>query len=262
MIATIDVGIKHLAICVMKNELKYDFSSYTIELWDVFNLLSENEYFCKNTTKNGKICNKKCKFKYLDNSVQIFCCKTHFPKNLTINNTNQYKSKKINDYLLQEIAEIVLIKLNIILNDNLQLFSSLSKVLIELQPKINNKMKFVSHLIYGKFVEYSLLNNLNICVRFVRAANKLKAYTGPPVECKLKGAYEQRKFYAVQYTKWFLENKFNKQEYDKWFPLLNNSPDKSDTFLMAINELHGIPKTYTKSQTSKSKSLRLKKRKV
>jgi hypothetical protein len=99
-------------------------------------------------------------------------------------------------------------------------------------------------------------------VRFVRAANKLKAYTGPPVECKLKGAYEQRKFYAVQYTKWFLENKFNKQEYDKWFPLLNNSPDKSDTFLMAINELHGIPKTYTKSQTSKSKSLRLKKRKV
>jgi hypothetical protein len=262
MIATIDVGIKHLAICIMKCDFPSDFTSYKIELWDVFNLLGESEKFCKNLTKTGNICNKKCGFKYTQDSNEVFCCKTHFPKDIKLTNKNTYKQKKVNDYLLQDIAEIVIKKLNIILNDNHCMFSNLTKVLIELQPKVNNKMKFISHLLYGKFIEYFLTNNINTDVRFVRAANKLKAYTGPPVECKLKGAYEQRKFYAVQYTKWFLNEKFNNNECDKWLPLLNNSPDKSDTFLMAINELHGIPKTYTKSQTSKSKSLRLKKRKV
>lgn len=264
MIATIDVGIKHLAICVMKSEVPQDFLSYQIELWDVFNLLGENEHFCQSLTKKNVTCNKKCSFKYT-NDVDVgavFCCKTHFPKNLTITQKNKYKPKNVNDYLLQEIAEIVLTKLSNIFEEYPDIFLNLTKVLIELQPRINNKMKLVSHLIYGKFVEYFLTKEKNASIRFVRAANKLKAYTGPPVECKLKGAYEQRKYYAIQYTKWFLETKFDKLECDKWFPLLNNSPDKADTFLMAINEIHGIPKSYTKSETAKSKSLRFKKRKV
>lgn len=258
MIATIDVGIKHLAICIMKSEFPNDFTNYKIELWEVFNLLGESEKLCTSLTKKGIVCNKKCGYKY----DETFCCKTHFPKEIKIIQKNKYKPKNVNDYLLQEIAQIIFKKLADILIDNADLFKNLRKVLIELQPKINNKMKFISHLIYGKFVEYFLLNNIDTDVRFVRAANKLKAYTGPPLECKLKGAYEQRKYYAVQYTKWFLETKFNKEECDKWYPLLNNSPDKSDTFLMAINEIHGIPKSYTKSQTAKSKSLKFKKKKV
>jgi len=263
MIATIDIGIKHLAICIMKCDFATDFTTYKIELWEVFNLLSEDDHFCNSLTKKGALCNKKCGYKYTDsNNTQLFCCKTHFPKNITLSNKNKYKSKNVKDYLLQEIAQIVLTKLTTIFSENSNLILNLTKVLIELQPSVNNKMKFISHLIYGKFVEYFLLNNIQTDVRFVRAANKLKAYTGPPVECKLKGAYEQRKYYAIQYTKWFLETKFNKLEYEKWYPLLNNSADKSDTFLMAINEIHGIPKSYTKSTTAKSKSLRLKKRKV
>jgi len=260
MIATIDVGIKHLAICIMTTDSPTDFNTYKIELWDVFNLLGDNEHFCKNTTKKGTLCNKKCGYKYTnDDSNIIFCCKTHFPKNLSLSVKNKYKSKNVNDYLLQEIAQIVLTKLTNIFNEYTDIFSNLTKVSIELQPKVNNKMKFISHLIYGKFVEYFL--DKNVSIRFVRAANKLKAYTGPPIECKLKGAYEQRKYYAIQYTKWFLETKFNNNECEKWLPLLNNSPDKSDTFLMAINELHGIPKSFTKSQTSKSKSLKFRRKK-
>lgn len=262
MIATIDVGIKHLAICVMKSDIPNDFHSYKIELWDVFNLLGENDFFCQSLTKKNTICNKKCGYKYTNDDTLIYCCKTHFPKHIKISIKNKYKPKNVNDYLLQEIAQIIFSKLNNIFNDYESIFSNLTKVLIELQPKINNKMKLISHLIYGKFIEYFLNKQMDVPVRFVRAANKLKAYTGPPIECKLKGAYEQRKYYAVQYTKWFLETKFCKEECDKWFPLLNNSPDKSDTFLMAINEIHGIPKSYTKSQTSKSKSLKFKKKKV
>lgn len=263
MIATIDIGIKHLAICIMNCESPNDLTTYKIQLWEVFNLLESNEYFCKNLTKKNTVCNKKCGYKYTDtqNQIENFCCKTHFPKNLKITTKNKYKPKNVNDYLLQEIAEIVLKKLTNIFNQKPDMYLSLSKVLLELQPTLNNKMKLISHLIYGKFVEYFLINQKNVPVRFVRAANKLKAYTGPPIECSLKGAYNQRKFYAVQYTKWFLETKFDKQEHDKWMPLLNNSPDKSDTFLMAINELRGIPKAFTKSATSKSKSLKLKKQK-
>lgn len=262
MIATIDVGIKHLAICVMNSNDPTDFSCYKIEMWEVFNLLGENDHFCQSLTKKNTVCNKKCGFKYSNNNDIIFCCKTHLPKDIEIKAKNKYKPKNVNDYLLQEIAQIVMTKLTNIFNEYPSVFLNLKKVLIELQPRINNKMKMISHLIYGKFVEYFLNIEKDVPVRFVRAANKLKAYTGPPIECKLKGAYEQRKFYAVQYTKWFLETKFSKEEYDKWYPLLNNSPDKSDTFLMAINEIHGIPKTYTKSQTSKAKSLKIRKRKV
>lgn len=262
MIATIDVGIKHLAICIMNTQNPHDFSQYKIELWDVFNLLGHDQHFCQSLTKKGTLCNKKCTVKYINKDLEIFCCKTHFPKTLSLTSKNKYKPKNVNDYLLQEIAEIVFVKLSNIFTQYPEIFSNLSKVLIELQPKINNKMKLVSHLIYGKFIEYFLTQQKNVPVRFVRAANKLKAYTGPPIECSLKGAYEQRKFYAIQYTKWFLETKFNPLECDKWLPLLNNSADKSDTFLMAINELHGIPKTFTKSITSKSKSLKIKTKKV
>jgi hypothetical protein len=94
----------------------------------------------------------------------------------------------------------------------------------------------------AKFVE---LYKNTIPIRFVRASQKLHAYTGPQIECKLKGKYAQRKWYSIQYTKWFLENKFSKEEKEKWlhnFLTKDVKPDMADTFLMAINGLHGIPK--------------------
>ena len=82
-------------------------------------------------------------------------------------------------------------------------------------------------------------------IRFVRAANKLKAYTGPIIECKLKGSYAKRKWLSIQYTKWFLENKFNNVQKENWiedFMNCGKMDDRADSFLMAINGLYGIPK--------------------
>ena len=104
-------------------------------------------------------------------------------------------------------------------------------------------MKFISHIIYGKFVE--LYYDKKTTIRFVRAAQKLKAYTGPFIECKLKGLYAKRKWLSIQYAMWFLENKFSSDQKEQWLQHFNNHSkrdDMSDVVLMSINALFGIPK--------------------
>jgi hypothetical protein len=111
-------------------------------------------------------------------------------------------------------------------------------------------MKFISHIIYGKLVE--LYYNTKTTVRFVRAAHKLKAYTGPFLECKLKSPYAKRKWLSIQYIRWFFENKFSKDQKDMWLQHFENhtkKDDLSDTCLMAINGIYGIPK---KQRTDKN----------
>ena len=179
----------------------------------------------------------------MDNEYK-YCCKTHFPKNIAFTTKlNSFKKKAINDYLLQDIAKIVLTKIQEIFNDNKDIFTNVKQILIELQPKINQKMKFTSHIIYGKLVE--LYKETDTTIRFVRASQKLRAYTGPEIECILKGSYAKRKWLSIQYTKWFLENKFSNEQKEKWLPFFESKTikaDLGDVNLMAINALHGIPK--------------------
>lgn len=239
MIATIDVGLKNLAICVMNCDDKKNYKTYNIQLWNVFNLLDDEQYKCKEKTKTDKICNKKALYKYTnktdnENSL-IYTCKTHFPKDITIKATNKVKSKLVKEFLLQDIATIVIEKINDILMEYNDLFINIKKILIELQPRINNKMLFVSHLIYGKFTEFYI--GTPTVIRFIRASNKLKAYKGPVVTCNLKGAYAKRKYLSVEYTKWLLNEKLcDTISYEK-FMEHSKKDDLGDVFLMAINDL-------------------------
>lgn len=251
MILTIDVGLKNLAFCIMSCEDKLDMQTYNIHLWDTYNTLDGDDYTCESRQKNGNICNKKCGFKYTRDLGIVHCCKTHFPKELKngkqIASKYTFKIKKVNDYLLQDIAKIVLSRLQSIFDENIELFNSVTQVLIELQPKVNRKAIFTSHILYGKLVE--LYKDTTTTIRFIRASQKLKAYTGPEIVCKLKGAYAQRKWLSIQYTKWFLENKFSQEQKEKWLPVFlscKKADDRSDTALMAINGLYGIPKKQLK----------------
>jgi hypothetical protein len=244
MILSIDIGIKNLSLCIMNSINKTDLSSYNIHLWDVFNTL-EDDHMCLSLQKSGKICNKKCSLKYR-NTVDdiVYTCKTHSPKNMLI---EPYKPKLIKNYLLQNLSEIILTKLNEIFNSNQDLFNQLTQIIIELQPTFNPSMKLISHIIYGKLIDLQMSKKLqsHCTIRFIRASHKLRAYTGPNIECNLKGKYAQRKWLSIKYTKWFLENKFSKEQNEKWLTLLNSKStkaDMSDTFLMAINCLYGIPK--------------------
>lgn len=255
MILSIDIGIKNLSLCCIDYSNKTDMQSYQIKLWNVYDTLDTEEHFCKDYKKNGGVCGKRCAYKFLnkESDTTTFCCKTHFPKTmLPLKKENHFKKRLVNDYLLQDIAKIVLSKLQEIYNDNQDMFTQIKNIIIELQPKINQKMKFISHIIYGKLVE--LYYNTNTTIRFVRASQKLKAYTGPALECKLKGAYAKRKWLSIQYARWFLENRFSESEKTIWLSLFENHSKKddiSDTFLMCINAIFGIPKRQSTDKNGK-----------
>lgn len=239
-----DIGLRNLAICIMN-------SNYEILLWDVYNVLDADDYICQCKFKNGNVCGRKCNMKYTvgDGTGYIYTCKTHFPKDIVKTKANEFKKKNIDDYLLQDIAKVFLEKIQEIYDNN-PIFKDLDSIYLELQPKCNPKMLFTSHILYGKFVE--LYKDTNVPIRFVRASQKLKAYTGSPIECKLKGKYAQRKYLSVEYGKWFLENKFSEEQREKWLStLIGKLDDRFDCFLMGINAITGIPKKQITNKNGK-----------
>lgn len=239
-----DPGLRNFSFCIMN-------SNYEILLWDVINVLDADDYKCQGIFKNGKICNRKCVLKYTNENKEIIhCCKTHFPKEIIKTKLNNFKKKNIDEYLLQDIAKEFNKCIQELYDKNENIFKEINSINIELQPKCNRKMIFISHILYGKLVE--LYKDTNTTIRFVRASQKLKAYTGPPIECKLKGAYAKRKWLSVQYGYWFLEHKFSKEQRERWLPTLNGKrDDRMDVLLMNINSITGIPKKQTKDKKGK-----------
>jgi hypothetical protein len=241
-VLTIDVGLRHLAMCIMSFSDCKDYSSYEIDLWDVYNVLDEDDHKCSSILKNQNVCNKKCSMKYKTDNGIIYCCKIHFPKDITPNKTHQFKIKKVDEYLLQDIASILLKRIQSIYDQNQSIFEKIKTIQIELQPKQNRKMIFISHILYGKLVEL-FMDNPKTTIRFVRASTKLRAYKGPKIECHLKGAYAKRKWLSVEYTKWILLNQFCKVQSELWLPILEKHKklnDMTDTFCFAVNAIQNI----------------------
>ncbi len=234
-VLTIDVGIKNLGIIIMSGNK----SVFNIHFWDNINTIEHIPNKCRFILKNGNVCNKKCTYK----CGKDVSCKRHskelkFPQKI---NTNMSK------LTLQVIVKKVINCINDLIHSNKELINCVDKVLIELQPRINQKMKLISHVLFGKFVEY--FNNINkntTLVRFVSASKKLKvSYKGPSIESKLKSKYSIRKYKSVEYTRWYLKEKFNEEQRIKWLYILEEHKKKSDladAFLMAINELEKIEK--------------------
>ncbi len=234
MILTIDVGLLNLAFCIMGCDNPKDISTYNIKLWDVYNTLGTEPETCAGILKNGSACGKKCGFKFTKDGRPVMSCKTHIPKGVSF---STLKQKKVKEFLLQDIVAIIVKMLNEFFVKHNETLKEVDKVLIELQPKVNNKMKLTSHVIYTKFVELFL--NTKTSVRFVRASQKLKAYKGPQIACTLKGAYAKRKYLSIQYTRWFLKNSFS-QNSSHWlghFESHSKKDDLGDVFLMALNGL-------------------------
>ena len=236
MVLTIDVGIKNLAMCIMDSE-------YQMHLWDVYNMLDAEQYSysCATRQKDGKPCEKKCQFKFYRevknkvtkeiSTVLTYSCKRHFPKDMPNQKKYFMKEKKVGDYLLQDIAERIMKGIQDIYDEHIELFKKVTHICIELQPKVNQRMKFTSHIIYAKFVDLYKDRDGEVPVRFIRASQNLQAYRGPPVECKLKTPYAKRKYLSVAYTKWYLEydilnNEFNRSR--NYLEFLLSHPKKDD----------------------------------
>ena len=283
----VDIGLRNLSMCIMDHD-------YRILLWDVFNVLDSDDHHCEQLCKSGKMCGKKCTMKYSekksdakcdrkdskakgnvsdakgdkksDRSVSdakgnvssddqkessevIFTCKTHFPKDIVATKANTFSVKKIDEYLLQDIALAFVTRIDAIVKD--PVFQKLTSILIELQPKINRKAIFTSHILYGKLVD---LYTDRIPIRFVRASQKLKSYTGPPITCHLKGAYAQRKWLSIEYCKWFLQQRslFSVEQEEQWLPFFvahRKKDDLADCMLMCMNSV-SPPKKKSKKAVS------------
>lgn len=218
LVLTVDVGLLNLGICLMNKSKK-------ILYWQVIDVMERTQETCQGTLKNGN----KCTLKGNHKSANGYFCKRH--------NTNGklVKQKMVKSYTLEQIARILLPKLEQFLEYVQHHKDNIKKVLVELQPRINNKMKFTSHLIFGKFVE--CLPNAR--VTFESAKRKLKVYQGAEIKCNLKSAYAKRKYIATEHTKKLLETTHNNTLLE-FFESQRKKDDLSDCFLMCLNGVNRL----------------------
>lgn len=242
-ILSIDVGLKNLALCLMASypeckdkDLTNIYSGCTVHYWNVINTLDN-----KDSNKHCVQCNRNAKLKRIDSDVDstvLYYCKPHYPKDYPIKLENKIIQKKVKDFLLQDIAKLIIQTIDDVWKDIEQHLDQLKKIVIELQPRVNNKMKFVSHIVYGKIVEQLIkCNKLTIPVRFISATKKLRVYTGPYVACHLKGDYAKRKYLSIKYTEWFLNSQESSEKWSFFFSNHFKKDDLADCFLMCLHEM-------------------------
>ena len=206
-----DVGIKNLAYCELTPEKK-------IIQWGIINL---NEDPICDVHLNKK-CEKQSSYLIKDDCPENYCCSAHSKK--------FKKVKKLNtNYDILKISQLCIGKLR-----DLNL-TQIKHVLIENQPALKNPtMKSIQMIIYTFFVIEGVMNENSLIenIHMVNARNKLKVYTGPPIECNKKGKYAQNKYLSVEYTHYMI-----KEEVDEFKTLFTNSKKKDD---LADAYLQGI----------------------
>ena len=82
-------------------------------------------------------------------------------------------------------------------------------------------------MIYSYFLINGVCSdNSNITsIEMINARNKLKAYTGPKIECDIKDRYKRTKFLGIEYCKHMIQES---NQDDPWIDLFLNSKKKDD----------------------------------
>lgn len=118
--------------------------------------------------------------------------------------------------------------------DNIESLLDVDMVLIENQPCMKNPtMKTIQIILYSYFMIKGFHTESNSIkkIDFVSPTNKLKCYDGPKIECTRKSKYAQRKFFAIEHTKYFLKEY---PEYLEKFLKNKKKDDLADSFLQAL----------------------------
>ncbi len=207
----IDVGIKSLAMCVMTSDKE-------ILYWDTVNLFGCNKECCGITVK-GDTCGKNASLVHSGN----YYCKTHCKEK----SAKKYKEVNVKSINFQELVKVIMSGLENILVTNYSIFSTVTNVYIEFQPKINNKMKFSSHIIFGKFVEfYSRIENNETLVKFMTANKKTKLSRQPGF---YTSCYKQRKNDSVAFIQDYIKSiNPSTQDNDAWIEKFKVHKKKDD----------------------------------
>jgi hypothetical protein len=209
----IDIGLKTLSMCIINGR--------NIQLWDTYNVM--------NTVVCCSVCNRTAKY----STPSTAYCGIHSRK---IQDKKPLKTKKIASYSLHEIASKIIIKFEDILEANRLIFDEVTSIILELQPKINQKMKFTSHVLFT--ILTTLYLHKKCSIKFERASSKLKKINSTATTF-MKNTYTNRKKRAVEYvTECLNSDKLtNSKEYLD--VLLNTSKrdDLCDSFLLSYGNL-------------------------
>ena len=206
-ILSFDVGIKNLSFCLLNEGV--------IEDWGILNICTDD--ICDHCTKDGKRCDKSVKF--VCDGFQV--CVAH--KKLKSYSDKKFKkiSKKQNPMLGQ--GKCIVEKLQ-----KKDIFLDVDLVVIENQPALKNPtMKSIQMMIYSYFLINGVCSdNSNITsIEMINARNKLKAYTGPKIDCDIKDKYKRTKFLGIEYCKHMIQE--SKQD-EQWLDLFTQSKKKDD----------------------------------
>ena len=98
-VLSIDVGIKHLALCLLDQQGN---KHVTIDIWDVLDISKEETFLCMETDKNG-ICNRPAKFK---KNGSCFCPK-HAKKQKYFVPSSEMKLSSIKKMTWQSLTDLV-----------------------------------------------------------------------------------------------------------------------------------------------------------
>lgn len=272
LIGSFDVGIKNLAICVLSSECTENKETNEkiqkipkIVNWAVIDILKDNTEIQKCTIENAskKIkCTKKAKFQVENTSD--FVCSIHSKKFTDSKNLLQLKDPKkilVKNFSIEKICKLLATNLNTITN-NFGLLNC-NEIIIELQPRQNRKMIQISNMIFSYFIIKSMDNpNSKIKnVKFIRATNKLKIYSGPSIDnpitkSKIKPEnsksqttkqrkskeYTERKNLAKFHTEYFLHNSSNSIEFSEYYKNSSKKDDLADCFLQGFWYLNSLKK--------------------
>jgi hypothetical protein len=262
-ILSIDVGMKHLAICIIRKELSC--LTHSILAWDVINLCSDqNKNNCGFLLKSQLLCDKKAKYQ----DVGKYYCKTHAKKadiplppltakklkkmkvselkQLDIFKTNELatNSKKtdiidclvldLSNNYLHPIENVDCRSVNFVTYGQAvkKCFDKLLKahyidcVLIENQiGPLALRMKMLQGMIMQYFIDNHILN-----IKEVSPANKLKGYT-PPNE---KTTYNERKKLGIKITRELITANHMIEKWVSFFDKHLKKDDLADAYLQVL----------------------------
>jgi len=220
-VLSFDIGIKNLAYCLIDSDDK------TINDWGILNV-SIDPHCSHCNSKTGKHCEKSAKF-ICDSDFLL--CSSH--KQLKCYSDLKKKTIPKNKNPLLRLGENIVEELNKKKN-----FLEVDNVLIENQPALKNPtMKSIQMLVYSYFLINGVTNVESPIknIEMINARNKLKAYKGPPVECKIKDKYKRTKFLGIQYCKIMIEGNLKiDQKYKDQFEESKKKDDLSDSYLQGI----------------------------
>lgn len=264
-ILSIDVGMKHLAICIIRKELSS--IKHSILAWDVINLCSDqNKNKCGFLLKTQSICNKKAKYQDVD---KYYCAvhakKADIPLPPLLLTRKKLKKMKVSDlkqldlFKAKEMAKNskkvdIIDCLVIDLSNNYlhpienidsrsvnfvtygqaikSCFDGLLKehdidcVLIENQiGPLALRMKMLQGMIMQYFIDNNILN-----IKEVSPANKLKGY----IPHNEKTTYNERKKLGIKITREFITKNDTIKEWVPFFDKHLKKDDLADAYLQVL----------------------------